>query len=260
MPTWSVSCAASTASLPIALRRWRRAAAPRGSSAPSVAPSTTALRRERYDVVLDTQGLVKSALVARRARLASRRRTRRLLARAGRASRLARLFYDRGLRRRPATARDRADARAGGARLRLRDRTSGRRASSSTCRRASFDWLARRRVAAYVVLLHATARPEKAWPPERWVGLIARCADAGHRRRSCRPATPRERAAARSDWSRGAIAATTPCDGRGRSSRPRCRWSTRPRCWPARARSSASTPACCISRRRSTCRPSGCSA
>lgn len=53
--------------VPIALRRWRkRPAAVRGE----IAAFWRTLRSERYDAVLDLQGLVKSAVVARAARLA----------------------------------------------------------------------------------------------------------------------------------------------------------------------------------------------
>jgi len=53
--------------VPIALRRWRKALA---ASRAEMAVFWRELRRERYDAVIDLQGLMKSAAVARSARLA----------------------------------------------------------------------------------------------------------------------------------------------------------------------------------------------
>lgn len=165
--------------LPIALRRWR--------TEPHLA-RTRAERRafidllqsERYDVVLDTQGLLKSALVARRACLASGG------ARVGFEfglvrEWLARLFYDRAYSVDPrlhAIERMRAlSAAAFGYAVpadppRFELRVPVER----------FEWLRQDGHAShpeYAVLLHATARPEKAWPAERWVELIAILCAAG---------------------------------------------------------------------------------
>ena len=56
--------------IPLALRRWRKAALST-STWKAVAEFRRDLHADAYDVVLDTQGLIKSALVARQARLAS---------------------------------------------------------------------------------------------------------------------------------------------------------------------------------------------
>jgi heptosyltransferase-1 len=53
--------------IPVALRRWRRALW-RTSVWGEIAAFRRALRAERYDYVIDTQGLLKSALIARLAR------------------------------------------------------------------------------------------------------------------------------------------------------------------------------------------------
>src|SRR5688572_9201957 len=53
--------------LPVAIRRWRRAPWRRTVRA-EIAAFTRSLRRERYDAVIDTQGVLKSALIARAAR------------------------------------------------------------------------------------------------------------------------------------------------------------------------------------------------
>lgn len=157
--------------LPIATRRWRQE--------PHL-PRTHVERRafvhrlheERYDVVLDTQGLLKSALVGQRAYLAPHG------ARVGFAfglvrESLARFFYDRAYSVDPrlhAIERMRALAAS----------TFGYGPLSDLPRfeldvpPQHFAWLqeAGTLPAKYAVLLHATARAEKAWPPERWVALI----------------------------------------------------------------------------------------
>ncbi len=171
--------------LQIAQRRWR--------SEPHLAKTRVErrtfidlLQRERYDVVLDTQGLLKSALMARRACLAPGG------ARVGFAfglvrERWARFFYDRAYAVDPrlhAIERMRALAAAafgdaapvGPPRFELQVPSH------------EFAWLEPAsnlptandvRRPDYAVLLHATARPEKAWPAERWVGLIAALCEAG---------------------------------------------------------------------------------
>jgi heptosyltransferase I len=55
--------------IPVAQRRWRRSPLSRGTRGERNAAHAE-LRREAYDAVIDFQGLVKSAVVARRARLA----------------------------------------------------------------------------------------------------------------------------------------------------------------------------------------------
>jgi heptosyltransferase-1 len=153
--------------VPLALRRWRNETRLADTRAEHRAFSA-ALRSERYDIVLDTQGLLKSALVARRARLAPGG------ARAGFAFGLvrespARLLYDRAYSVDPrlhAIERMRA----------LAAQTFGYGPITDLPRfeldvpACDFPWLAAA-AGKYVVLLHATARAEKAWPAERWTGL-----------------------------------------------------------------------------------------
>ena len=57
--------------IPVAQRRWRRTPLARGTRGERGAAQAE-LRREAYDAVIDFQGLVKSAVVARQARLAPR--------------------------------------------------------------------------------------------------------------------------------------------------------------------------------------------
>ena len=172
-------CHDVTTVIPVAMRRWRHEPHRRVVRDERRA-FVDALRRERYDLVLDTQGLVKSALVAYRARLAPGG------ARAGFAfglvrESLARLFYDRAYsvdKRLHAIERMRAlAAQAFGYAY-----PAGPPRFPLTVPPQSFDWLHGGRDGArarYAVLLHATARAEKAWPVERWTALIAALCGAG---------------------------------------------------------------------------------
>lgn len=151
--------------IPVAQRRWRRNLSARASAERQAFEEL--LRQESYDLVLDTQGLLKSAMLARLARL-SRHGERigfsRRLAREG----LARLFYDRGIdvgRHLHAVERLRSlAAQALGYPL------VGAPDFGLKVPRHRFDWLG---ISQYAVLLHATSRPEKAWPRPRWRELIA---------------------------------------------------------------------------------------
>ncbi len=165
--------------IPMAWRRWRRSPAHADVRAERRA-FIADLHAQRYDLVLDTQGLVKSAWLARRARLALRG------VRAGFSfglarEPLARLFYDRGYAVDPrlhAIERMRALAAAacgydattlGPPRFELEVPAPPARWSA---------WLPHP-PRSYAVLLHATARAEKAWPLERWASLIRVLCDAG---------------------------------------------------------------------------------
>lgn len=168
--------------MPIAQRRWRRQ---RGSAAARAEKREfiTQLRAEKYDTVLDTQGLLKSALIAQSARLSSQG------ARVGFSfalvrERIARLFYDRGHGVDPRLhAIERLRALAAAA-FGYSGKDLGTPRFELDVPPAHFDWLPRgttvsepatnedRAAAPYAVLLQATARPEKAWPAERWVALI----------------------------------------------------------------------------------------
>ena len=218
--------------LPVAQRRWRRSA-PGGVRRDERRAFRDALRAERYDVVLDTQGLVKSALIARQARLAPngvRAGFALGLVREG----LARLFYDRGYpvdRRLHAIERMRALAAAALGYPPPDDRP--RFLLDVPARR--FPWIADGHGDAsherpggvepagpvgpvgppvrYAVLLHATARPEKAWPVEHWATLIDAFRAAG-----IVPVLPSGNAAERDAAERLAETSRTASNG---SARPR---------------------------------------
>ena len=175
--------------MPIAQRRWR---GQRGSAAARAEKRRflTQLRAEKYDAVLDTQGLLKSALIAQRARLnkgGARIGFSFSLARES----LARLFYDRGYGVDPrlhAIERMRALAAAA---FGYSGKDLGMPQFELDVPPVHFDWLpgdaesgsaanaSECAAAPYAVLLQATARPEKAWPAERWVALIDLLCGAG---------------------------------------------------------------------------------
>lgn len=138
--------------IPVAVRRWRRTAFA-GATWQEIAVLRRSLREREYDVILDTQGLVKSALVAR---LASGPRAGFAEPREPIAARL----YDRRFevprelhaiercRRLAASALDYAVE--GPARYGLR---------------------LVRQAGDAVVFLHGTARAEKQWPEANWIEL-----------------------------------------------------------------------------------------
>ena len=164
--------------IPIALRRWRAAGFGAATRAERAA-FRAQIREQRYDLVLDTQGLIKSALIARLAHLTTsgvRAGFSFDLAREG----LARLFYDRGYRVDPRLhAIERLRALAAAA-LGYTNDVLGLPQFGLRVPPQRFDWLAATGTApAYAVLLHATARTEKAWPLDRWSALMRALIDAG---------------------------------------------------------------------------------
>lgn len=149
--------------LPVAIRRWRKNLR-NPDTREEIRTATARLREERYDIVLDAQGLLKSALVARLAGGS----------RAGmdwRSARepLASLFYDyrvkveKGLH---AVERNRLlGARVLGYTLET-PADYGIRAPA-----LDLPWLPD---GYYTVFLHATSRADKLWPEAHWVELGAR--------------------------------------------------------------------------------------
>jgi len=145
--------------IPVAIRRWR--ARPLGASTWSEIGALRRLFGERqYDAVIDTQGLIKSALLAR----AARGRRHGFDAGSAREGFAARLYDVRHhvARNLHAVTRNRllvasalgyrADAPA----------DYGIRAAAATDTG---------RQGRYAVFLHATSRTDKLWPIDRWIGL-----------------------------------------------------------------------------------------
>jgi heptosyltransferase-1 len=155
------------AAVPVAVRRWRRAPFA-AATWREIGGLRTRLRTAGYERIVDTQGLVKSALVAS---LAPGRR----------------VGYDAASAREPLAARFYAERHAVDRALHAVER----------CRRlvgAAFGYAPDGPVdygftiapdpaigEPHAVLLHATARAEKAWPESHWIALGRKLADAGLR-------------------------------------------------------------------------------
>jgi len=155
--------------IPIAFRRWR-ASALSPATAREFAAFRRALRGETYTAILDLQEQVKGALVAFM----------------GRGTRHG--FDRRNIREPLATWFDDVHHRI------ERDQHFIDKARSLAARALGYAvegpprWsLAPRATAAampndpYALAFHATSRPDKLWPEERWLGLLAHFAQAGLR-------------------------------------------------------------------------------
>lgn len=150
--------------LPVAVRRWRRAPLA-AATWREMAAWRRRLREQSYDLVIDSQGLLKSALIARQASLAPAGRLCGPDAASAREP-LAARFYGQDLavpRSLHAVERNRrlaALAVADAAPLPL---DYGIQALPLVA-----DWVPR---GAYAVLLTATSRADKEWPEGNWHGL-----------------------------------------------------------------------------------------
>ena len=143
--------------IPVAWRRWRKSLyAPQTMS--EISQNLTAIRAHRYDGIVDSQGLLRSALIAR----AARGRRHGYDSRSIREP-LAAMFYDvrhSVSRELHAVERNRV----------LTGRALGYAPQGAPDFGLDRPALARGD-ARYAVLLHATARPEKEWPEENWIAL-----------------------------------------------------------------------------------------
>lgn len=152
--------------IPVAIRRWRKGLG-RVATWHEIGAFRRRLRQASYDAILDTQGLIKSGLIARQAR------GRRLgyAAEVARES-LAARFYDETFVIPPnahAVVRNRwLSAAAFNYPVDL-PLDYGIRAPSLT-----FPWLAGD---AYVVLLTATSRDDKLWDEANWVSVAQSLAE-----------------------------------------------------------------------------------
>jgi heptosyltransferase-1 len=144
--------------IPVASRRWRgRLLAP--ATWREVAGFARTLRRRRYDEIVDSQGLVRSALIARIAR-----GRRHGFDRSSVRERPAAMLYDVGHR----VARD---AHAIARNRMLTGLALGYTPDAAIDYGLDRDSLAGSGGHPYGVLLHATARPEKEWPEPAWIAL-----------------------------------------------------------------------------------------
>jgi heptosyltransferase-1 len=154
--------------IPVAVRRWRKNLFSRTVHV-EISAFVTRLRSKTYDVVLDTQGLIKSALITRLAQGA-----RCGFDRHSAREPLAALFYDETLRiakNQPAVVRNRLLAGLAFGYSPDDPVNYGIAAPS-----LALPWLTS---APFVVLLHATSRDDKLWPEADWVALGAYLAGMG---------------------------------------------------------------------------------
>jgi len=161
--------------IPIALRRWRRAPG-KGATWREMARFRRELRQRQYDLVVDGQGLIKSALVSLFAR-GERAGLDRRSAREG----LAALAYGRAY---PASRGLHAITRN---RL-LMAQALGYEIQGAASWESDIHYgvspphveMAERLPEDFLVCLHGTARPEKEYPEAQWATLLRLLLAAGH--------------------------------------------------------------------------------
>lgn len=146
--------------IPVAVRRWRKQLL-HATTWRQLAGFRRQLQAEAYDAVIDTQGLFKSALLARQARGP-------VLGYAAASARepLAARFYDRHFavsRDLHAVVRNRLLAAAA-----LGYAADGEPDYGIEAAATAFPWLPHR---PYVVFLTATSRDDKLWPEDHWLAL-----------------------------------------------------------------------------------------
>ncbi len=153
--------------IPVAIRRWRRALW-RASVRAEIASCVRRLRQQRYDAIIDAQGLFKSALIA----AAAHGKRYGLDFRSSREP-LA-FFYDQAFRvpwTLHAVERNRMLAAQA-----LGYRVPAHCNYGIGVEPRTFDWLGERR---YAVLLHATSADSKLWTERNWIVLGAALAALG---------------------------------------------------------------------------------
>ena len=143
--------------IPVAWRRWRRSLlAPAVWS--EIADSLRTIRARRYDQIVDSQGLLRSALIAR-----SAHGRRHGYDSASIREPVASLFY--GVRHRVSR-----DLHAIERNRTLTGLALGYRPQGGPDYGLDRERL-RTKAQPYAVLLHASARPEKEWPQAHWIAL-----------------------------------------------------------------------------------------
>jgi heptosyltransferase-1 len=155
--------------IPVAVRRWRKALR-KGETWREIRGFRKALKARSYDAVIDTQGLLKSALIARQAHGP-------LAGYAADSVRepLAARFYDRCFKvstTAHAVVRNRLLAAAA-----LGYVADGEPDYGVAVAPGDFDWLPTK---PYVVFLTATSRDDKLWPEAHWLALGQRLHDLGY--------------------------------------------------------------------------------
>lgn len=161
--------------IPVGLRRWRKSLLS-SRSWRELAAFRRELQVEEYDVVLDTQGLIKSALIVRQARLAAHGRRCGYVAEVAREA-LAARFYGTGFvipKNLHAVERNRWLAAA--ALGYVADMPLDYGIAGAPLRLTDMAWLPK---SAYVVLLTGTSRDDKLWPEQDWLNLAESLAESG---------------------------------------------------------------------------------
>lgn len=151
-----------TNAIPVAIRRWR--ARPMGSSTwTEIRALRGRFRQEQYDAVVDTQGLIKSALLARGAR----GRRHGFDAASAREALAARLYdvVHHVARAQHAVVRNRLLAASALGYRPVARADFGIRVADDAPR------LPVGPARPYAVLLHSTSRADKLWPVKRWFSL-----------------------------------------------------------------------------------------
>ena len=155
--------------IPVALRRWRKRPL-QAFTGPEWRLARAALGAQRYDAVIDAQGLIKSAVIARLVAA-----PRYGMDRASARERLAALAYDHPL----AVPRDMHAVE--------RSRLLFARALSYALPATPADYgigagiTAATNLPPTLLFFHGSARAEKLWPEEHWMALAALVTAAGYR-------------------------------------------------------------------------------
>ncbi|MFJ3044273.1 lipopolysaccharide heptosyltransferase I [Herbaspirillum chlorophenolicum] len=157
--------------IPIALRRWRKTLFSAATRA-EISAFRRALRAEQYDVVFDTQGLLKTSVVMRMARLAPGGK-RVGLANATEGSGyepISRIFHDQSIKvglHTHAVMRARLVA-ADALGYTLGDVAAAPDFALQAPQQQRLSWMPDQ---PYAVFFHGTARAAKQWPQAEWIGL-----------------------------------------------------------------------------------------
>lgn len=163
--------------IPIALRRWRKTLLSAATRA-EIGRFRRQLRQEEYDFVFDTQGLLKTSIVMRMARLAPGGQRVGL----GNATEgsgyepLSRVFHDRSV---PVGLRTHAVTRArmvAAAALEYAVDTPADFALEAPVFAEPLAWMPAQ---PYAVFFHGTARAAKQWPSAHWVAIGHDVAERG---------------------------------------------------------------------------------
>ncbi len=158
--------------IPVALRRWRRQPLA-GATWREIAAFRRDLRRDAYDLVLDSQGLIKSGLITLQTLLTAKGERVGYAAEAAREP-LAARCYQRGFaipKNLHAVVRNAWLAAAACGEDAAATIDYGISASPLTA-----DWLP---PAPYALLLTASSRADKSWPEADWIALAAKLTAMG---------------------------------------------------------------------------------